>query len=410
MEAPADSTWNGFSLAERDRRWQAVRNNATREGLDCVFVPLCLDGTNLRLSLEQARGVRSDGRYLTQMENAAVVLPTDGRPPIVINDRGAGNAWVPDARPASRGMRGSWGTAMAEALLDAGLERGRIGVSGLARGKVTHARAVDGVVNHTAYADVMRRLPNATFVDATDVVGFARYVKSDEEIACVRCGAAIAAAGVDEMVAVARPGVDEAVLYARVMRRMMELGSEYYPLALYTGPIDEHKPRMENPPIGRQLQPNYLITNETDAVWGGLIAQEVQPIVLGPIPEPWKPVIELHRDLYRAGLEFMKPGTVFNDMIEFVNGFGAQRGMKTLILMHGRGYGNDGPLLTPQDTRAAHIRDVVIEKGNIWVWKPIAYSADDRIQFSWGGCVVVTDRGGEPLANRTHGMVSITEG
>jgi len=58
-----------------------VRAHAAEAGLDCVFVPLCVDGRNLNLSLEQAYGTRSDGRYLTQFENAAIVLPTDGRPP-----------------------------------------------------------------------------------------------------------------------------------------------------------------------------------------------------------------------------------------------------------------------------------------------------------------------------------------
>ena len=28
LEAAADTTWKGFSLAERDRRWSAVRQNA----------------------------------------------------------------------------------------------------------------------------------------------------------------------------------------------------------------------------------------------------------------------------------------------------------------------------------------------------------------------------------------------
>ena len=42
--------WNGYSLAERDRRWKAVRESAAKAGLDCIFVPL-------------GNGV--DGRYLT---------------------------------------------------------------------------------------------------------------------------------------------------------------------------------------------------------------------------------------------------------------------------------------------------------------------------------------------------------
>src|SRR5439155_11175914 len=37
--APANSAWKGYSLAERDRRWEAVRANAAKAGFDCVFVP-----------------------------------------------------------------------------------------------------------------------------------------------------------------------------------------------------------------------------------------------------------------------------------------------------------------------------------------------------------------------------------
>ncbi len=407
MESPAETTWKGYFLAERDRRWQRVRDNAAKAGFDCIFVPLCVDGRNLHLSLEQARGTRSDCRYLTQMENSAIVLPTDGRSPIVVNDRGSRNSWFSEVRAANRGLRGSWGAPMAEALIDLGMERARVGVSGLRLGKVTHGRAIAGVINHSSYAEVLRRLPNATFEDATDVVGYARYVKSDEEIACLRRGAAIVTAGIEKMAEVAKPGVEETVLYARVMQRMLELGSEYYAMALYTGAMTgDRLPRFENPPIGRRLQPGYRINNETDAVWGGLIAQEVQPIYLGPTPEEWKPVIELHREIYEGGLERMKPGRSFGDFIDYVNGLGPKRGFNSLILMHGRGYGDDGPLLTPQH-RGERSRDVVFERGNTFVWKPIASSADRKFQFSWGGCVVVTENGGQPLVQRNHGMVSI---
>jgi hypothetical protein len=47
--------------------------------------------------------------------------------------------------------------------------------------------------------------------------------------------------------------------------------------------------------------------------------------------------------------------------MDFVNSFGEKRGLKSLMLMHGRGYGDDGPLFTPQN-RGARNRDVLIEK------------------------------------------------
>ena len=73
---PILGIWAGYSLAERDRRWNVVRENAARAGFDCIFVPL---------------GNGIDGRYLTQLRAASVVMPTDGRPPIVVTDRGAIN-------------------------------------------------------------------------------------------------------------------------------------------------------------------------------------------------------------------------------------------------------------------------------------------------------------------------------
>jgi Xaa-Pro aminopeptidase len=404
MEAAADIQWNGYSLAERDWRWGRVREGAAKAGLDCIFVPLCVDGRNLHLSLEQARGTRSDARFLAQLDSAAVILPTDGREPIVISDEEPGNEWVPELRP----VKDSWGKAMAQALIDCGMERARIGVSGLRRGFYTHGRAFHGVVNHSSYVETVRRLRNARFENATEVVGYARYVKSEEQIRCLRRGAAIAAAGIEKMIELARPGMDEGILYARVMQHMVELGSEYYPMAFYSGAHgDSRLPRFEDPSEGRILQENYRIANEVDAVVGGLIAQEQQPIFLGPIPEAWKPAIELQRDLYYTALEHLTPGKSFADFMDMVNSYGEKRGLKSQLLMHGRGYGDDGPLFTPQN-RGERNRDIVIEKDCVFIVKPIAYSADGGFSTSWGGCVRCTDKGGEPLVKRTPGMVVIT--
>jgi Xaa-Pro aminopeptidase len=381
--------WNGYSLAERDRRWQAVRENAAKAGLDCIFVPL-------------GNGV--DGRYLTQLRCSAMVLPTDGRAPIVIADRRSSNAWVPEPWQTGR----EWAEPMGEALCDLGMQRARIGVVGLKGGLLTHCNSIDGVVNHTAVESVMSKLSDATFDDATDIVGRVRYVKSDEEITSVRQSAEVAAAVVDECVKLARPGVDAGVLYADVLARLIELRSEYYPLALTIDAMGLEKPRRYlNPPIGRRLERNTLITNEINAIRGAQLTQVCQPILLGKIPDEWKPVIELHKEVYEAGVAMIKPGTTFAALTDFVNGAGARRGMKTVMQLHGCGYGDDGPLFSAR-SRGDRVRDLRIEKGNAFVWKPIAMTPDEKIQFTWGGPVIVTDRGCEPLLKREHGMVSIT--
>ncbi|HEV8726048.1 MAG TPA: M24 family metallopeptidase, partial [Candidatus Binatia bacterium] len=371
------------------RRWKAVRESAAKTGMDCIFVPL-------------GNGV--DGRYLTQLRCSAMVLPTDGRAPIVIADRRSSNAWVPEPWQTGR----EWAEPMGEALLDLGMQRARIGVAGLKGGSVTHCSSIDGVVNHTALESVMSKLPDAAFDDATDIVGFLRYVKSDEEITSVRQSAEVAAAGVDELIKLPRPGVDAGALYADVLARLIELRSEYFPIALTIDVIGTEKPRRYlNPPIGRRLEPNGLITSEVNAIRGAQLTQVCQPVLLGKIPDQWKPVIELHKEVYDAGLAMIKPGTTFGALTAFVNGFGAKRGMKTVMQLQGCGYGDDGPLFSPR-SRGDKVRDLPIERGNTFVWKPIAMTADEKIKFTWGGPVIVTDRGCESLFKHEHGLVAIT--
>jgi len=380
--------WANYSLVERNRRWQAVRERAAKAGLDCVFVPLG-DGT--------------DARYLTQLRCSSVVLPTDGRPPIVIADRGSRNEWVTEPWQTSR----EWTEPMAQALMEAGMERARIGVAGLKRGQVTHVSALDGAVNHTAFSEVRRRLPNATFEDATDIVGFVRHVKSREESECLRRGASMAEAAIETLAQLARPGLDAALLYARVIERLIVLGSEYYPLAITCDSIAAQRPmRYAHPPIGRRLGRDSLIQSEVGAIWGAELVEAVQPILLGRVPEEWRPVIELQREVFEEGLRWMRPGTTLGALIDRVNGFGAKRGMRTAISLKGCGYGDDGPILTP-GSEAGAARSLTIDKGNVFVWRPLAASADGRMQFVWGGAVEVGDEGGRPLFERAHGMISV---
>ena len=380
--------WNGYSLAERDRRWSAVRANAATAGFDCILVPL---------------GDGIDARYMTQLRCSAMVLPTDGREPIVVADRRSSNEWVPGPWQTGR----EWAEPMGEALRDLGFERARIGVAGFKGGRVTHCDSIDGVVNHTALEIAMSKVPNARFEDATDVIGLVRYVKSAEEIEFVRRCAEVASAGSEELIKLARPGVDAGVFYSDVLAKMLALRSEYFPMTLTIDSLNTSKPkRYTNPPIGRRLEAGALITSEINAIIGAQLTQVCQPVLLGKIPDAWKPVIALQREVYQAGLQMIKPGVTFGALEDFVKDFGTKSGMQTILQMHGCGYGDDGPLFTPR-VKNDGVRDLAIENNNAFVWKPMARSADGQIEFAFGGPVIVTDSGCESLFKREPGLVAL---
>jgi len=235
-----------------------------------------------------------------------------------------------------------------------------------------------------------------------------RFVKSAEEITFVRESANIASAGLEELIKLAKPEADAGVLYAGVLARMLELRSEYFPLTLTIDKLGAEKPRRyANPPLGRRLEANGLITNEINAIRGAQFTQVCQPILLGKVPDLWKPVIELHKEIYAAGLEMIKAGTTFGALKNFVDGAGAKRGMKTVMQLHGCGNGDDGPLFSSR-SHGDRARDLTIQKSNVFVWKPMVISADGTIQFAWGGPLIVHDNGCEALIQRAHGMVEIT--
>ncbi len=380
--------WNGYSLSERDRRWNAVRAGAAQTGLDCILVPL---------------GNGIDARYMTQLRCSAMVLPTDGRAPIIIADRSSKNGWAPDPWQTGR----EWAEPMGEALRDLGFARARIGVAGLTGGRLTHCDSLDGVVNHTALATALSKVPDARIEDATDVIGSVRAVKSAEEIQFVRCSAEVASAGLDELIKLARPGVDAGIFYSDVLAKMLSLRSEYFPMTLTIDAIGAAKPRRyTNPPIGRRLEAGALIDSEINAIMGAQLTQVCQPVLLGEVPQAWKPVIALQREVFEAGLQMIKPGVSFGALEDFVTGFGAKSGVKTVMQMHGCGYGDDGPLFTHR-AKSERARELLIQANNAFVWKPMAQSTDGKIQLTFGGPVVVTESGCESLFKREAGLVEL---
>jgi hypothetical protein len=80
-------------------------------------------------------------------------------------------------------------------------------------------------------------------------------------------------------------------------------------------------------------------------------------------------------------------------------------GFRATVTMHGRGAGDDGPLVTSR-SQNEKILNLTMEKGNAWVWKPAILSDDEKIEFQFGGTVALTEKGGEPLFTRQPGLVS----
>jgi len=120
--------------------------------------------------------------------------------------------------------------------------------------------------------------------------------------------------------------------------------------------------------------------------------------MLGPLPEQWRPLVDLTLEVFDEGLHLMQAGDSFPELIDGIRRL-SRDGMRVEPGLHGRGWGNDGPLITGR-AQLDRVRGLRIERGNTRVWKPHVFSPDGSIDFQWGGDVLVTEAGGEVSFSR----------
>jgi hypothetical protein len=71
--------------------------------------------------------------------------------------------------------------------------------------------------------------------------------------------------------------------------------------------------------------------------------------------------------------------------------------------MHGRGAGDDGPIIT-SNARSPRQLAVELRENMVFICKPSAITADGSSISTWGDTVVVTPRGGRRLGKRPHNL------
>jgi Xaa-Pro dipeptidase len=383
-----------FSTAERDARWAKVRKLMKAEGIDLI---VCLPCTN-----SHNRGA-ADHRYLTQLgensDEAIVAFPLDG-PITAWHSRGGvwpSSNWFEDIRPAPRG---SGGATIASWIKErGGLESSRIGIAGLMPTDICHCRTAEGEVNYTSVRILEQTFPKAQFVNGTSVLGLARWTKSAEEIDFLRKGTVVAERTLDAMVAATRPGVAERLVFAEMMYENAAAGGSFTPMfGWISGPRTAPYHRLEQPSF-RNFNEGDMLSVEIDGRWGGYIAQIDQTVTLGKAHPETIDANKRAIESFNRVMQVLKPGVTVRELIEAGYEKKPDSNVWTGLGGHGRGTGDDGPLLVAGRKETESVLNLVIEEGCSFAIKPQTF--DDKRELSrWGDSVVVTATGAERLGTR----------
>lgn len=393
-----------FSLAERDRRWKTVRAAMTAQNIDVIVAP-----NNTGHSMD----FQANSRYLSHVggggdADVAVVFPLEGDVTAIATSAAPRwpcvQDWTTDIREANR----AYGRVAAERLKELKIGKGRVGVTGVGAG----TRSPEGTVAHGFWVALTEALPEAEFVDATDLMRQVRFVKGTEEIEALRKSCKIIEKGVAAKIEAALPGAIDWEVWAAAIGAMMKHGSE---IPVHVNWISGKDPvRTLTRPTFRVLERGDLIINELEANWMGYRSQIVQPVYVEVADPLHVELIKIQREVFNILLAQFKPGITVREIIEAAAWAQEQNLPKTgpgagaivKVTMHGRGAGDDGPMIAggklPPEAMAT-----ALQEDMVFIFKPSIDTVREGgapTTCRWGDTIRVTRSGGVRLGTLPHDL------
>jgi Xaa-Pro aminopeptidase len=241
-----------------------------------------------------------------------------------------------------------------------------------------------------------------------------RQLKSSEEVAWLRRGAALSDAGIAALTAGLRSGLTEHQLGDLVERAYVPQGGTTH--IHYFGVTPMSAPTRANPaqyPSDRRVLPGDAVVVELSAAYAGYAGQVLRSFAVEADPTP------LYRDLHAAAesaydaiVAVLRDGTTGEEVMDAASVV-EDAGFTTLDdLVHGFGGGYLPPVLgsrsrEQQQGSGGRRRDDVFREGMTVVVQPNVVTTDGAAGVQFGELVLVTADGVERLHTAPRGLVRV---
>jgi Xaa-Pro aminopeptidase len=296
-----DDAHCALTLAERDRRWKALRAAMDKAGLDCLFV------------WGKGRGTGGNCRWIDNADASerCLVFPRKGNP-VTMWAMGSWTRWYWEASWEGveyLGNEGKDSIAAARIISDYGYAAGTIGLVGLAGGGL----GAEGTMPYFTFRNLQRLLPKAQFRDAGGILTRLRMFKSAEELLFIEKASEIANLEIDVALRNARPGVRESELYSLMECAGFAAGAD--PMRDYYTILSSGKGYPTNRrQTDRLMRTGDLVQIGVYARYGGYWSHPHVAISLGALDSEYRPLREAVRASTQAMLDALRPGTPWRDV------------------------------------------------------------------------------------------------
>lgn len=320
---------------------------------------------------------------------ALVFSVEGGEPTLIIRDvdlpLAHESAWVSDIR-TYRLHSDSAAELVSRVVREKLLNPGRLAFESQSYA-VTHAYG-------TALSDA---LAPATLVDATDLLGELRILKSAREMDYLMAAAGYARAGLAAARAQLRPGITEIALAGQIEAAMRMAGSDYWaiPTELAGGP---RSPGGHGAPRDRVIEKGEPLHMEFAGVHRRYHAVGIHTMAAGPPNLRTRELYRLARRSLRAGIEAIRPGVPVSAVEDASLEPLRHEGLDSAAMMRfGYGIGIAYPPIWLESLQISRGFDRTLEVGMVFVLHACLELPEEGLGIVQGGTYALTRGGLEML-------------
>jgi Xaa-Pro aminopeptidase len=334
-------------------------------------------------------GVRYFSDYWPSFETAAVLIPREGYPILLIGPesmtfakgRSKLSTIIPmtDFRESSQpDYPGSTFISWRELLKEKGIEK--LGVAGW------------HMVPHAILSKITKELGVDNVDNADDLIRTISMRKSENELNCLREAARISEIGFKAVLDVVRPGMTEAQLVGVAAGAMLANGAEAtgYPIWCCSGP---NSTQAISRPTLRKIHEGEIVHFSVGAKVSGYSASIGRPVVLGKCPEETRQFLQVGLDAENMTIDLMRSGIEAAVLAKKVHGVITEKGYGDTILYgpaHGCGQMEcEYPFIETSST-------FTLEAGMVFMVD--VFLADEKQGFRWEDGVIITEGEAEELS------------
>jgi Xaa-Pro aminopeptidase len=280
-----------FSKEEYERRWRALQQLMEQKDIDCLLI---VDTFDLRY-VANLFGGRNEEDY-------PCIIPRKGAPSLFI-------PWselyfyMQDISPVPEIVSASDAVAKAaKKIKDLGLEKGTIGIDSLS------------AIRYSSYALLTKELPEARFVEASEMLVECWQVKSEAEIECFHKSHENGEKAFRVMVDTAKPGVTDREVLGAAFGTIISAGSDWDNRILHNivhWP-EPHAAESFYPyymgVTERKLQKGDIINFEFYTSYAGYTTDVCLPISIGKPHPDYVERYEICKEMIRIAREMLRPG------------------------------------------------------------------------------------------------------